>query len=84
MLTVCTVPSPPHLLALPCLALGGLARAVLWPIYSIGCFMTPLTLSNQERVLVAARLWAGGIRAEYLATDALVRWVIDGDSGMQM
>lgn len=28
---------------------------------------------NQERVLVAARLWAGGIRAEYLATDALVR-----------
>ncbi|CAN0552319.1 unnamed protein product, partial [Ectocarpus sp. 12 AP-2014] len=27
----------------------------------------------QERVLVAARLWAGGIRAEYLATDALVR-----------
>ncbi|CAM9232741.1 unnamed protein product, partial [Scytosiphon promiscuus] len=27
----------------------------------------------QERILVAARLWAGGIRAEYLATDALVR-----------
>ena len=33
---------------------------------------------------MAARLWAGGIRAEYLATDALVRWVIDGDRGMQM
>ncbi|CAM9950123.1 unnamed protein product, partial [Sphacelaria rigidula] len=29
--------------------------------------------SKQERVLVAARLWAGGVRAEYLPTDALVR-----------
>lgn len=28
---------------------------------------------GQERVLVAARLWAGGVRAEYLPTDALVR-----------
>ncbi|CAM9886395.1 unnamed protein product [Ectocarpus sp. 4 AP-2014] len=33
----------------------------------------PAFPQRQERVLVAARLWAGGIRAEYLATDALVR-----------